>query len=253
MRTLIVLLTFVFLLPAAASAAPAETLSFDHHRVAVIDGDSIQAGGRVLQLRGIDAPELGQACNNGGHYWLCGLSSAYELRRLLGFQMAPIECAVGPEGATALCMANGDDIGVTLISSGLAVATPDAPAHYKVAERHAREASLGIWGGTFVMPADWRNDERLPGEHEFTASSHLHGNLPWKIENGELTFDPRSQHAACLVKGVIEDGRRVYYGPLDAGYDALHLELGRGERLFCGDDPARTAGWRHKGEATKVN
>lgn len=234
----------------------AETISFDHHAVTVIDGDSIQVSGRVIQLQGIDAPELGQACNNDGHYWLCGLSAAYELRRLVGFQISPIECVRMPQDrdiTQALCMANGGDIGLVLISSGLAVTTADSPLHYRVAERRAREAALGIWGGAFILPADWRQDKRLPGEHAFGPSAHLHGELPWKIEAGGLTFEPRSEHAACLVKGVIEDGRRVYYGPLDHEYETLQPDTGRGERLFCGDDLARMAGWRRKGEETRIN
>ena len=38
-----------------------ESLKFDRHAVTVIDGDTIQVHDRVLQLSGIDTPELGQA------------------------------------------------------------------------------------------------------------------------------------------------------------------------------------------------
>ena len=257
MRNALVFATAVILVSLGSHMAAAlDTVRVDHHAVAVIDGDTIQVNGRVLQLDGIDAPELGQACDNGGHYWLCGISAAYELRRLIGLQVAPLECdVVGTDStvARAQCMTAGFDIAVTLISSGLAIAAPDSPMHYRIAQRRAREAEVGIWAGPFIEPAKWRQDVRLPGEHRFTLASHLHGELPWKLKDGELSFEPRSEHAACLVKGVVEGDSHIFYGPLDSEYDHIQLNPKRGDRLFCGDDLARLAGWRHKGSKARVN
>lgn len=257
MHKLLVSIAAAALLMAGGSyAATIESVHFDHRAVAVIDGDTIQVGAKVLQLDGIDAPELGQACDNGGHYWLCGLSAAYELRRLIAMQMGALDCDVVTESGgvgRAQCLTAGFDLAFTMISSGLAVAAPDAPMHYRVAQKHAREASVGIWAGPFVDPADWRRDIRLPDEHSFTLSSHLHGELPWKVDHGSLSYVPRAEHAACLVKGVVEGRNRVFYGPLDSEYDGIKLDPARGDRLFCGDDLARVAGWRHKGVFARVN
>ena len=35
----------------------------------VIDADTLQVDGKVVQLYGIDAPELGQLCESGGSLW----------------------------------------------------------------------------------------------------------------------------------------------------------------------------------------
>lgn len=257
MRTTTMLLGAALMMVAIPSALWAEeTLIVDHHTVTVIDGDTIQVGERVIQLSDIDAPELGQACDDAGHYWLCGLSAAYELRRLIGFQTLPIECSVATAASdppSAVCMAGEEDLGMILIASGLAVATPGSPPYYKAAERNARDASVGIWGGPFVLPVDWREGMHLPGEHPFGPNGHLHGDLPWKMEDGTLAYEPRSEHAACLVKGIVEEGERVFYGPLDPDYPNVQVDPANGDRWFCGDDLARAAGWRHKGAASRVN
>jgi endonuclease YncB( thermonuclease family) len=231
--------------------AQADPLLIDHRAIVVIDGDTVQVDGRVLQFEGFDAPELGQACDHDGNYWLCGLSAAYELKRLIELQVMPLECEIGGDGKDRLvCLIGGQDLAIAMIKSGLAVANADSPLNYRMSERQAHEAGLGIWGGTFVRPQEWRQGTRLPKEHAFGLDSQLHGKLPWKLDADGLTFEPSSEHAACLVKGVAL--RRTYFGPLDDGYDALRLNPKRGDRLFCGDDPARVAGWTHIGESPRL-
>ena len=89
----------------------------------------------------------------------------------------------------------------------------------------------------------------MPAEHEFGVSSRLRGVLPWKFEGDTLLHDPKTQHMACLVKGVVtKNNERLYYGPLDEEFESIEVDPKRGERLFCGDDDARQAGWRRKGE-----
>lgn len=253
MRRIVLSLALVgFVLTGSGIARAAEVLRIDHRAITVIDGDSIQAGARVIQIRGIDAPELGQACDHKGHYWLCGLTAAYELRRLIGLQIRPIECEVEAvrDGVTvATCAAGGEDIAGALIASGLVVATPDSSQPYQMAERQAKRARLGIWSGEFVPPIEWRQGKRLPEEHKMGTDGRLHGRLPWTDKDGTLTHDPTAEHAACLVKGVIESGQHVFYGPLDREYAEKHVDPSRGDELLCGDDAARIAGWRHKGEA----
>ena len=47
---------------AATAADPApDTVAGDRHSITVIDGDTLQIGGRIVQLHGIDAPEPGPA------------------------------------------------------------------------------------------------------------------------------------------------------------------------------------------------
>lgn len=227
------------------------TVTFSARDIDVIDGDSFQVGSKVYQLAGIDAPELGQACDDDGHLSLCGLAAAYELRKLFELESAPIECAVEPEAdrSRAVCLLGGSEVSVLLLKGGYVVALPESAPYYCAAENSARRAHLGIWSSTFVQPWKWRAGERLPAEHNFDRFAHLTGQLPWKWNQKNLQHRPRAEHAACLVKGIVtETGERLYFGPLDKEFESIEIDPEKGDRLFCGDDEARDAGWRRKGE-----
>ncbi len=237
--------------PGSGATARPGTVTLDPRDIDVIDGDSFQAGPRVYRLAGIDAPELGQACDDDGHLSLCGLNAAYELRKLFELESGPIECAAGPETdrSRAVCLLGGSEVSVLLLKGGYVVALPESAPYYHAAEDMARRAHLGIWSSTFVEPWKWRAGERLPAEHDFDGSAHLTGRLPWKWNQKTLQHRPRAEHAACLVKGIVtETGERLYFGPLDKEFESIEIDPEKGDRLFCGDDEARDAGWRRKGE-----
>lgn len=232
------------------------TRMLDRHDIEVIDGDSFQVGSKVYGLAGIDAPELGQACVHDGHSSLCGLTAAYTLRKLFELEPGPIECALesapdssAPDSSKAACLVGDSEVSVLLLESGAVAALPESAPYYRAAENMAKRAGLGIWSGSFVPPWDWRRGQRLPVEHNFERSEHLSGQLPWKWNHMSLQYRPRSEHAACLVKGTVTDaGERLYFGPLDKEFESIEIDPERGDRLFCGDDEAREAGWRRKGE-----
>lgn len=223
----------------------------ERRELGVIDGDSIEFGGWVYQLTGIDAPELGQACDHGGRLYLCGLAAANELHKLIVLETRPIRCFIHVQAkpAEVACLVGEEEISTLLLRGGYVVARPGADLHYLAAEHLAKKASVGMWSGKFVPPWQWRAGKRLPGEHDFKQLSHLHGQLAWTWQGGRLKHQPRAGHAACLVKGVTTAaGEHLYFGPLDADYDAIAIHPERGDRLFCGDDAARKAGFRRNGE-----
>lgn len=219
-------------------------------RPLVIDGDTVQTGdGRVHDLAGIDAPELGQRCRQAGRWIECGQQAAFALNRVLGLSLAPLICtpvpqpqaATGapetePEPEKALeaerspatrpsvstCAIDGrKDIALAVLSQGLALALPEAPAAYREAAETARKAGLGLWRTDFVRPADWRRGSRLPD-------------------------DPVLDPPPCPITGVIDaTGGRVYLVPLDAGYAGITPD--RVVTRFCSDEAARAAGWRRPG------
>lgn len=241
-------------LAVAALAAPSlavTEITFAGRDASVIDGDSFEIDGTVYNLAGIDAPELGQVCDHDGHLSACGLTAAYELRKQMELESTPIRCRVerGEDAAVAACTVVDSEISVLLLEGGYVVARPDAGPQYATAEHSAKEAGLGIWGGEFVPPAEWRRGKRLPAEHDFEAESHLKGVLPWKFEGDKIRHDPKTRHMACLVKGIVTAaGERYYYGPLDKEFESIEVDPAKGGRMFCGDDNARQAGWRRKGE-----
>ena len=51
--------------------------------------------------------------------------------------------------------------------------------------------------------------------------------------------------SACLIKGNINrSGERIYHLPGRPYYDATEIDIRRGERWFCTEAEARSAGWR---------
>ena len=186
----------------------------------VIDGDTLVVDGQLVQLAGIDAPELGQRCFNDGKSWRCGLEAALALRKLIAFGEVVCEAVEAePKTAKAHCSVDDKDIAVALLQQGYAIALPEASSPLQAAQNSAKDAKFGIWRGDFVAPASWRDGVRLPGEAEDTQY--------------------------CVIKGTInEKDQRVFYVPSDEGYDAIKIDPSRGERMFCSDDQAILRGWR---------
>ena len=186
----------------------------------VIDGDTLVIEGRLVQLAGIDAPELGQRCFNQGKSWRCGLEAALALRKLISFgKVVCVPDKANPQSALASCSVAEKDLATALLQQGYAVALPEASSTLKAAQNSAKEAKFGIWRGDFVAPASWRDGVRLPGE--------------------------KSDPQYCVIKGTInEKDQRVFYVPSDKGYDAIVIDPSRGERMFCSDDQAILRGWR---------
>lgn len=202
----------------------------DRHTISVVDGDTLQIGGRIVQLAGIDAPEMGQICSHDDQDWHCGLRAAYALNKLIELAASPVVCTEvveGPGGvATASCESRNENLSLTMVQSGYAVALPEASIFYQDAEKNARKAGLGIWASRFVMPWAWRKGERLAAE-------------------------ARQADAACTIRGkVAADGSRLYFVPTDPAYDTMAIDPSRGERTFCSDEDARAAGWRRPGQQT---
>ena len=84
---------------------------------------------------------------------------------------------------------------------------------------------LGIWGGEFVMPRDWRRGRRMMG----TRSEP-------QPEPGAVA----RERGACDIKGNISHstGRRLYHVPGDRDYANTRISPARGERWFCSEAEA---------------
>jgi endonuclease YncB( thermonuclease family) len=200
----------------------------------VIDGDTLQSDGEIIQLYGIDAPELGQTCLREDEPWPCGVEAALALQKLVTLSGQPVICKPwkeggqtdGPNGELVRVCELGDDqdLSLAMLGDGYAVALPGSFPDYGEVERKAKEAGLGIWGSQFTLPSEWRAGQRTAGKAD----------------------EPTD---ACNIKGTLRgDNQRIYVVPTDKGYEATTLDPARGERLFCSDEEARRAGWRRAGE-----
>jgi endonuclease YncB( thermonuclease family) len=197
----------------------------------IVDGDTLQVGGEVIQLYGIDAPELGQMCDRDGELQPCGVEAALALRKMITLSASSFHCLPWGDGAdrseappVRVCEVGHEDVGLVMLHGGYSVALPGSFPGYIEAQEVARQAGLGVWHSDFVMPWQWRQDQAA---------------------NDRAGASTRS----CNVKGVFDDrGERIYYVPTDDGYDGIVVDQSRGDRMFCSDDEARLTGWRRPGE-----
>ena len=225
---------FAALGTATATDPTSGTVTGDRHSVTVIDGDTLQVGGQVVQLHGIDAPEMGQLCLHDGLTWHCGLDAAYDLRKMIQLASGPIRClpadrsgpAAPSEPPAMACLDGGQDISAQLVERGIALALPDADFAMRRTEKLARRAGLGLWQSNFVDPWKWRAGERL---------------VDTKLETATV----------CVIKGATDaDGTKRYFTPLDDGYDTIPVGGSKGATLYCSDEEARAAGYRRPGQKT---
>lgn len=214
-------------LAAAVSLTVVSRVGSTETTAMAIDGDTIQLDGKVIELYGIDAPELGQHCLDQGSWRECGLSAAYELNKLLHLSRRGIRCVPNEDlqSAERVCFAGEVNVAEALLTAGYVAASPEANPDYQELEAKARAADLGLWQSEFVPPADWRQGLRLPGEPELSGD-------------------------ACPIKAIASGGTEGrYFVPTDSGYDTLAFDAAKGDRGYCSDESARADGWRHSGES----
>lgn len=120
-----------------------------------IDGDSLKVAGLEIRLKGIDAPELAQWCQNRvGRDYACGVEAKAWLRSRL--RTGAVICAI--EGKDrygrllGLCRRGNELLNATMVREGKAVDYGDFPTE----EEEARRTGAGLWSGRFVMPSEHR-------------------------------------------------------------------------------------------------
>ncbi len=200
----------------------------------VIDGDTLQSGTDIIQLYGIDAPELGQLCVRGGEPWQCGLEAAFALQKLVSLSGSPVVCKAwgeprqteGQNGEVIrVCLVGRDqDLAQSMLRNGYGMALPGSFPYYGQLASQAKAAGLGIWGSDFTPPWEWRAGGRQ------------------QIEAGQ----PREK--CNVVTQVSSTGARIYLVPTDADYRDAAAHAADDQARFCSDEAAREAGWRRAGE-----
>jgi endonuclease YncB( thermonuclease family) len=138
-----------------------ETIVAAQSPIQTADGDSFAIGPRKFRLKGIDAPEYRQTCNDAkGATWECGKAARAALEKLL---LEPgLTCVADAQDryhrALATCKTNQTpDLGAKQVSDGLAVSHEYYGLRdYGSEEDAASAARRGIWQGSFTPPDEWR-------------------------------------------------------------------------------------------------
>jgi endonuclease YncB( thermonuclease family) len=190
----------------------------------IIDGDTISISNQRIRLHGIDTPESKQSCQREGVVWFCGAEATQTLRDLVG--RSEVTCNQRDRDRygriVAVCRANGRNLNKAMVLSGMALAYRRYSKDYVSQEIIAKAAKRGLWSGKFVPPWEWRRGERL-------ASGP----------------DPIQNIDGCMIKGNIgSKGSRIYHMPGGRWYSRTVITVSKGERWFCTEEEARSAGWR---------
>ena len=136
-------------------------------KATVIDGDTITIKNAKIRFSGIDAPEKSyrgqtQFCRGPKGVWACGKKASSKLKQLINGQ--EVQCTnEGKDkyGRTlSICYANGLDLQAEMVRSGMAVAYLRYSNRYENEMVEAMSAQVGIWGGPFVEPEQWRIQNR---------------------------------------------------------------------------------------------
>lgn len=114
----------------------------------VQDDATLKVRGKIIRLYGIYVPPSGRQCETQIRPVRCASRAALALDFKKGSNF--VHCTPKRKNAdrslTAICYADGVDLGAYLIERGWAVAVPDAPFEYVTLERIARKRGMGVWG-----------------------------------------------------------------------------------------------------------
>jgi endonuclease YncB( thermonuclease family) len=164
-RSVVMIMAVSFLLSSAwlfsQSTDASETITAANYKITAADGDSFNIGNRKLRLKGIDAPELHQSCEDAsGVQWACGQAAHAALVLLLAEPGLACVTDVSDRYGRALakCTSNRTaDLNAAQVTAGMAASDEFHDLRtYGTEEDEARAAKRGIWRGTFVAPKEWR-------------------------------------------------------------------------------------------------
>ncbi len=131
-------------------------------KVRIIDGDTLEVGGKRVRLFGIDAPEAKQRCTAEGKEWRCGEEATFAL----AYETAEhwLTCKEKDRDRygriVAVCYMGPHNLNALMVRKGWALAYRRYSTDYVGEEAEARAARAGIWRGEFMAPWEWRQLRR---------------------------------------------------------------------------------------------
>jgi endonuclease YncB( thermonuclease family) len=185
-----------------------------------VGSDSVRIGGTTVRLSGIDVPESEQRCGKAGRSWRCSAAAEAALARMVGTRKVSCTLAGSDEGGRPLgsCSVGQKDLAAELVREGHVFADGSVLARYAGAEREARTAKAGMWSGDVERPAAYRS--KLWEEAKRRAPE------------------------GCPIKGQVSGTARVYVLPWSPDYERMRVQKARGERWFCSEQEAVSAGFK---------
>ena len=136
----------------------------------------------------------------------------------------------------AVCSVKGAELNRWLVSQGHALAYRKyGGGVYAADEAAAKKARRGVWSGAFEAPWDWRRNKRAGRTSSAGGTSRPKTDLARRADVS----------GKCRIKGNIgSSGNRIYHLPGTASYARTRIDTSKGERMFCSESEAKSAGWR---------
>ena len=213
----IVLVSFSVITHAAELTGPIDKFT---------DGDTFVIWKQSIRLAGIDAPEFSQDCeDSAGKSFNCGAAALNYLKKIVSTH--EVRCTGSQEDTydrlLATCYVGDTNINEQLVIAGWAVAFLKYSDIFAQQEARAKADKKGMWKGSFVRPADYRQTR---WDEVQTLSSNAEG--------------------GCVIKGNINSkGVKIYHTPWSSRhYNRTKISTSKGERWFCDEAEALAAGWR---------
>ena len=197
-----------------------------------IDGDTLDFGGARVRLFGIDAPERAQTCERASGEWECGKEAAALLDGLVAGQKVNCEQRDTDRygRSVAVCTVGGMDLSEAMTRTGFAVALEQFSADYVDVASQARAARLGVWGGNFQTPAEFRATDR-----GFLAEAAEYERQIAKERRQALTpTSPARSRPSGVYFRNCNEARAAGAAPLRRGKPGYRPEMdGDGDGIAC--------------------
>jgi endonuclease YncB( thermonuclease family) len=144
--------------PVAARSVTNGDAAARHKCEFICDGDTLKLNGVTYRLWGIDAPETKQLCGD----YAAGIMATETLEMLVRGKTVVCEPKTTDRyGRTvAVCRADGEDLGRTMVQLGMAWAFVRYSHDYVDVETQAKAENLGVHGWKCEPAWDWRAHQR---------------------------------------------------------------------------------------------
>lgn len=201
----------------------------------VIDGDTIELeNGEKVRYIGIDTPETVDPSRPVGCF---GKEASNKNKELVENKRVRLERDVSDKdryGRLLRYVYVGDlFVNLELVKQGYATSytyPPDVEYQdqFVAAQKEARDAERGLWGAC--------------QEETTTPTPPVNTNVN---TNTNTNTAPPPEESDCSIKGNISSsGEKIYHVSGCSSYNATKIDESKGERWFCTEAEAVTAGWR---------